>query len=82
MLSSDIEMEPRQILKLDSDFKVALQKMAKIEELAQKLPGIDCGACGAPSCRALAEDMVMGRSTIEDCPVRKARLIGGKDENK
>jgi len=81
-LEWDAEMEPRQILKLDSDFKVALQKMSKIEELAQKLPGIDCGACGAPSCRALAEDIVMDRASIEDCPVRKARLLGGKNENK
>lgn len=63
------EIEPLQVMKLDSDIKVALQKMTKIEELFQHLPGINCGACGAPTCRALAEDIVMGRAKIEDCVV-------------
>lgn len=65
------EIEPLQVMKLDSDIKVALQKMTKIEELFQQLPGIDCGACGAPTCRALAEDIVMERAYIEDCIVRQ-----------
>lgn len=65
------EIEPLQVMKLDSDIKVALQKMTKIEELFQHLPGIDCGACGAPTCRALAEDIVMERARIEDCIVRQ-----------
>lgn len=66
-LEWDVEMEPRTILKLDNDFKVSLEKMAKLEEIAQKLPGIDCGACGAPTCRALAEDIVMNRAKYADC---------------
>lgn len=66
-LEWDVEMEPRTILKLDNDFRIALDKMAKLEEIAQKLPGIDCGACGAPTCRALAEDIVMNRATFADC---------------
>lgn len=66
-LEWDVEMEPRTILKLDKDFKVSLVKMAKLEEIAQKLPGIDCGACGAPTCRALAEDIVMNRAKYSDC---------------
>lgn len=66
-LEWDLEMKPRTILKLDNDFKVALQKMAQLEAYAQRLPGIDCGACGAPTCRALAEDIVMGRASFSDC---------------
>ncbi len=66
-LEWDIEMKPRTILKLDDDFRVALKKMSKLESIAQKLPGIDCGACGAPSCRALAEDIVMERAELRDC---------------
>lgn len=68
------EIEPLQVMKLDSDIKVALQKMTKIEALFGQLPGIDCGACGAPTCRALAEDIVMGRAVIEDCVVRQNNL--------
>ena len=46
---------------------IALEKMSHLEEIAQKLPGIDCGACGAPTCRALAEDIVMNRAKYSDC---------------
>lgn len=58
---------PMPIFKLDADFKKALEKMAKIEEYTQMLPGINCGACGAPNCRVLAEDIVNGYAKIEDC---------------
>ncbi len=60
-------IEPMPIFKLDKDFKVALEKMAKIEEYTQMLPGINCGACGAPNCRVLAEDVVNGFAKIENC---------------
>ena len=60
-------IEPMPIFKLDKDFKVALEKMAKIEEYTQMLPGINCGACGAPNCRVLAEDIVNGFAKFEDC---------------
>lgn len=58
---------PMPIFKLDTDFKKALEKMTKIEEYTQMLPGINCGACGAPSCRVLAEDVVHGYAKLEDC---------------
>ena len=45
----------------------ALKKIQRIEELMEKLPGMDCGSCGAPSCRALAEDIVRGHATEMDC---------------
>jgi ArsR family metal-binding transcriptional regulator len=31
------------------------------------LPGIDCGVCGAPTCQALAEDIVQGKGAISEC---------------
>lgn len=52
---------------LDSDLRKALEKMAKIEEYAAMLPGIQCGACGSPTCRALAEDIVRGHAKFSDC---------------
>jgi len=58
---------PLPIFKLDNDFKKALEKMAKIEEYTQMLPGINCGACGAPNCRVLAEDVVNGYAKLENC---------------
>ena len=32
-----------------------------------RISGMDCGACGAPSCRALAEDIVGGFASEDQC---------------
>ena len=61
------EIEPVDVMKLDDDRMEALKKIQRIEELMEKLPGMDCGSCGAPSCRALAEDIVRGHATEMDC---------------
>ena len=61
------ELKPLEVLQLDSDRVVAMRKMEKIEELLERLPGMDCGSCGAPSCRALAEDIVRGNASELDC---------------
>ena len=41
--------------------------MEQIEEITARLPGLDCGSCGSPSCRALAEDIVRGSAVELDC---------------
>lgn len=64
-----LELEPRSIMTLDKDIKTALEKMKKIDEITDKLPGLDCSACGSPNCRALAEDIVAGKATMKDCVV-------------
>lgn len=61
------KIQPRSMLALDSDRKVAMEKMNKLEELLKVLPGIDCAACGSPTCRALAEDIVQGRAQTSWC---------------
>ncbi|MDR1681104.1 MAG: 4Fe-4S binding protein [Prevotellaceae bacterium] len=61
------EIRPRSMVKYDLDITKALQKMEKARALKNALPGIDCGACGAPSCDALAEDIVRGQAAIEHC---------------
>lgn len=72
----DTPIKPMPIFKLDTDFKRALEKMAKIEEYTQILPGINCGACGAPNCRVLAEDIVSGNAKLEDCVLLKTQSKG------
>ena len=54
-------------LLLDTDRTAAMEKLLRINELESKLPGLCCGSCGAPSCHAFAEDIVMGRADPEDC---------------
>jgi len=52
---------------LDSSPVQAIKKMKERKHILDTLPGIDCGACGAPNCRALAEDVVQGRAKVTDC---------------
>jgi Na+-translocating ferredoxin:NAD+ oxidoreductase RNF subunit RnfB len=59
--------EYHSILRLDADRGVAMRKLADIESLSETLPGIDCGSCGAPTCHALAEDIVNGTAHERDC---------------
>ena len=61
------KLEYQPVMPLDEDLVAAMEKLQQIEQLAQELPGLDCGACGAPSCRALAEDVVRGKASVSDC---------------
>ncbi len=61
------KIQARSMLALDTDRNVAIEKMNKLEELLKVLPGIDCAACGSPTCRSLAEDIVQGRAKPTWC---------------
>ncbi len=61
------KIEPSQVFQLDENRAKALEKMKKAQRIICFLPGIDCGACGAPNCHALAEDMVQGKAKMSDC---------------
>ena len=60
---------------LDEDRSMAFEKMNKIREIRKKLPGIDCGSCGAPSCNAFAEDIVQGKVEYSMCVFRKGQKL-------
>ena len=61
------EIHPRSMLVLDENINMALLKMQQINVLRAKLPQKDCGVCGAPTCDALARDVVMGEAQLSDC---------------
>ena len=61
------EYEP--ISQLSHSMIESMRMMADIQRLRDMLPGIDCGACGTPGCRALAEDIVKGNATLSDCRI-------------
>lgn len=61
------QIEPRPMVQLDEDFSKALIKMERARSIMCHLPGIDCGVCGSPSCKALAEDMVRNKAKMSDC---------------
>lgn len=50
----------------------AVNRMKKIKEIEKLLPNLDCGSCGAPTCHALAEDILNGTATLDNCVVLKA----------
>lgn len=64
-----VPLEPRSIMQLDQDIKQAIQKMKKLNEILVLLPGLNCSACGSPTCYALAEDIVSDKASIDDCVV-------------
>lgn len=67
-MKSTIEYDP--VSYLDPDRNEAMRKMRMIEQLNEELPALDCGFCGAPTCRAFAEDVVKGCIHADECVVR------------
>jgi len=55
---------------LNSDRAQSFRMMSEIERIWKQLPGMDCGSCGAPTCRAHAEDVVRGEASLDDCIIR------------
>ncbi|MBR5782606.1 MAG: 4Fe-4S dicluster domain-containing protein [Clostridia bacterium] len=55
------------IMVLDTDRKKAMEKIIEIQRIESILPGIDCAACGSPSCHAFAEDVAAGNAKEADC---------------
>lgn len=55
------------VLSLDKDINKAMEMMEQIEKIEASLPGLDCGSCGAPSCHAMAEDIVKGSAKETGC---------------
>ena len=64
------EVEYQPVMRLDNNPVKAMQKMRKIQEIEKRLYGLDCGSCGAPSCRCMAEDIVRGFADEMDCIFR------------
>lgn len=71
------------IFKLDENRGEAMKKMMMVKQIYSALPQLDCGACGAPCCMALAEDIVKGLDV--SCVYRKGKdnkiVSGVKNEN-
>lgn len=63
--ADDVEYEP--VFRLGNTFKESLRMMGDVDKLTSMFPGLDCGSCGAPTCQTLAEDIVRGDATPNDC---------------
>lgn len=82
----DDPVEYEQVYGFDGTLQERMASFRKVENIFSRLPGLDCGSCGAPTCRALAEDIVKGEAKGEGCVffMRKnlARLTSEMDEIK
>ena len=61
------DIKPRSIFKLNDNFAEAFKMAERMKKIEKALPGVNCSACGAPSCAALAEDIVRGDAKIDTC---------------
>ena len=50
--------------------KEKIEWFQTIEQIYEKLPGIDCGACGFPSCHHMAEEIAKGNRQLSDCRIK------------
>ena len=76
-------LQANNVSRLATDRQEAMRQMREIVALTESLPGIDCGSCGAPTCRALAEDVVRGKATPDDCVfLMRDKLRGMVDEGR
>lgn len=63
----DREVDYSPVMRLDPNPARAMVLMGQIGEIEEKLRGLDCGSCGAPNCRAMAEDIVRGYNVETGC---------------
>lgn len=79
---ADVSYSP--VMRLDPDRGEALKKMAQMQKIRETLCDLDCGSCGAPTCQALAEDIVSGEASPDDCIInlrQKLNQIKGVDRH-
>ncbi len=73
------------ISRLHESRSESMRMLSEIQKLRETLPGIDCGSCGAPNCRAFAEDVVRGNADVNGCIIAHRNelldLLKSKDES-
>jgi Fe-S-cluster-containing hydrogenase component 2 len=49
------------------DLKERVKRMQTAESVGEALPGLNCGLCGAPTCKIFAKDVAGGRARQNEC---------------
>ncbi len=65
----DTELEYIPVFELEGSRMERFKKVSEMEKLVESLPGLDCGSCGAPTCRAFADDVIRGKAHVNDCVI-------------
>jgi len=64
-----------QLIKVNKDTRTFLERtkfFSNVNKQLEMLPGYDCSACGMQTCRIMAEAIVNGEKTLDDCRVLAA----------
>jgi hypothetical protein len=63
----DLEVVYEPVFQLGENFVESAALMNQVNAIYQNFPKLDCGICGAPTCKALAEDIVKGNANEHAC---------------
>ena len=66
-LSLRASVKPRPIEGEVVDLRQRVMRKKRSDELLRALPLINCGLCGAPTCKNHAEDVAALRADLNDC---------------
>jgi hypothetical protein len=66
-LHLDAPLRPRSIRGDRGDLKERIRRLKEAEAVLSKLPGLNCGLCGAPGCSTLSKDIAFGDARISEC---------------
>jgi iron only hydrogenase large subunit-like protein len=68
-------VKPRGLARNMGDLRERVMRRKQAEEILKGLPLLNCGLCGAPSCKDHADDVAQERTEISDCVfLSKARI--------
>ena len=74
-------VRPRTADSNTESLKERVRKVKAEESVARALPGLNCGLCGAPTCRTFAKDVASGAAKRDECvffsdePLKKLRRL-------
>jgi Fe-S-cluster-containing hydrogenase component 2 len=69
-------IRPRAVRGTAGTLKERVQARQLAEEVLATLPDLDCGLCGAPTCKELARDVSLGDAGKNDCVLLSERRLG------
>ena len=70
------------IQQFSDNMQESMRLMSEIQTVCSTLPEIDCGSCGAPTCLAFAEDVVLRGADINSCIINMKDYLLKKLEEK
>ncbi len=69
----DTHLSFNPVFELKGNLSEKFQQYKDIEEFLKTLPGLDCGGCGAPTCRSFAQDVVEKKADAKGCIINLKR---------